>query len=313
LPPRLALALLVAGVIANLQMAALDGLGLADRRAILSLLSTAGFAWLALWAIPRWGVAGLAAAQLAQMLLQVLAGRFLLCRALPGLPALPRRFARAALAPALAQGLRLQGSLLPLLIYEPLARVIIAQGAGLQVLAHYDLAYKLSLYARMMLQAAATPLLPELARRQTADIGAARALAARADLWLGWLALAVLGLTLLAAPAISLILFDAVLPDFLAAVGLLSLAFAVASRGLAGALWAQASGRMGWTIAGQWLIAALTLGLSLPAGRLLGPQAMVAGMALALAAGYGLAFWGNRAQMQGPRPDLHWPARKVAP
>lgn len=287
----LALLLLLANAASTALLASLDGIGRADLRARIATAGAAGSCLAALLLIPGSGLHGLAAALIVQAVAQALAARWALRRALPGLGWLPRRLSMAALREASRFGLGLQASFLPLLIYEPLSRVLVGRLVGLEALAVFDLAYKLASYMRMLLQSATTPLLPEFARLGAAARGLYRR-AGRLTLWLSlgqWL------LTLAAAPLVSLLTLGAVLPGFVISAAVFATAFAVASAGLVPSQFAQSQGRLGWNIAGQWTIAAAipVMGLTLWWG--LAPvSALVPAMAVAVASGYGLALAGNR-------------------
>lgn len=292
----LALLLLLASAISTTSLAALDGIGRADLRTRIASLGAVASCLMALWWIPALGLRGLAAALIVQTAGQALVARWALTRILPGCDWRLNRYSVAALRDATRFGLGLQAGFLPLLIYEPLSRVLVGRLVGLEALAVFDLAYKLASYARLLLQSATTPLMPEFARLGTG----AGALYRRAGRLTGWLTAAQWLLTVAAAPLVSLLTLGAIRPGFVLSAAVFATAFAIASLGLVPSLFAQSQGRLGWTIAGQWTIAAgmPLLGTVLWSGAA-PTSALVPAMAAAVAAGYGLALAGNRRIAQG--------------
>jgi O-antigen/teichoic acid export membrane protein len=298
------LASLVLTVLMTAQTTALDGLMRADLRAKVMLMGAAVFGLGTLALIPRYGVFGFAAAQLAQQAAVLVVARWLLVRELAGLRPWPAVFSRAEMRDAMGFGLQIQANSVPQIIYEPVARIMINSFAGLHVLAVYDLAYKLCSYTRLMIQSAATPLIPAFAQLQHADRTRLAGLYRRTTLLTGRLTGYVFVAVCLAAPLVSWFLFGAVLGEFLVAVGLLSLAWSLAGIGLVPRLLAQAMGRMHWNIIGEWSIAALTLGLGFAFATLFGNGWIVAGVAAAVAVGQTIQIFGNQSVYRRVEPGV---------
>lgn len=290
---------LVLTVLLAAQTSALDGMMRADLRAKVLMAGSVVFGITSLTLIPRYGVFGFAAAQVGQQVTCLIGARWFLVRELPGLRMWPRVFLVSTMREAMGFGLQIQANSVPQIIYEPVARIMINNFAGLHTLAIYDLSYKLCSYTRLMIQAAATPLLPAFAGLQSAEPARAAELYGKATILTGRLTGFVFVGVCLSAPLVSWFLFGEVLGEFLVSVGLLSVAWSLAGIGLVPRLFAQAMGRMHWNIVGEWAIAALTIGLGFIFAKTLGNNWIVVGVAAAVAVGQIVQIFGNHGVYRG--------------
>jgi O-antigen/teichoic acid export membrane protein len=285
--------ILIATVVAGAQANAVDGLHRVETRSKIMLAGSLLFGGVALFAIPRWGVRGMALAQLLQTVAVIAGTRAALMIHLPGLGIFPRFLSLRVLRDSLPYGAKMQASSVPILIYEPLARVIVNHLAGLQVLANYDLAYKLCVYSRNFIQAAAQPLVPALSRLVVEDGDAARQLFKRSFrlfLLAGVLIFAAIGL---ASPLISYVLLGRVSPDFVIATIVMAMASVVGTAAFVPSLLGQATGHLRWNIIGQWSIAILTLTIIPLVAYGLGADWVIIATAIAVALGYAIVIVGN--------------------
>jgi O-antigen/teichoic acid export membrane protein len=285
--------ILIATVLAGAQANAVDGLHRVETRSKIMLAGSLLFGCVALFAIPRWGVRGMALAQLVQTVAILAATRAALMIHLPGLGLFPRFLSARVLRDSLPYGAKMQASSVPILIYEPLARIIINHLAGLQVLATYDLAYKLCVYSRNLIQAAAQPLIPALSRLVVEDRDAAHELFMRSFrlfLMAGVLIFAAIGFV---SPLISYVLLGKLSQDFVIATIVMALASVVGTAAFVPSILGQATGQLRWNIAGQWSIAILTLTIIPLVAHGLGADWVIVATAIAVAIGYAIVMIGN--------------------
>lgn len=285
--------ILIMTVVGSAQANAIDGLHKVDVRSVILFVASLIFGGVSLFAIPRWGVRGIAMAQFAQTAAVLIGTRALLVAQLPALRAWPRRLSVPVLRDALPYGAKMQASSVPLLIYEPLARVIINYLAGLHALATYDLAYKLCVYTRNFIQAAAQPLIPALSRLVVEDHDAARRLFTRSfRIFLIAGAVIFAGVALMS-PVVSYVLLGQISSDFIIATVAMAVASVVGTAAFVPSVLAQATGHLKWNIAGQWSIAFLTVTLVPAIGLAIGTDWAIVGTALAVAIGYAMIIAGN--------------------
>lgn len=281
-------------VLMTSQANALDGLHLADVRAKTYIGGQLLFCVLSVVLVSAHGIIGLAAAQAIQYATVTVVMRWFVRSGVNELSLWPRHFSQSVLADAFSYSSKLQFAAVPILIYEPIARILINAFGGLAVLAIYDLAYKICSYARLMMEAASRPLVPEFARKPANGIKSRSAAFAKAMRITFGSTIAIYLSIGIFSPIISVVMLGAVRWDFLVALLVLSGAWAVAGFALIPKLYARAKGVMRWNIASEWVVAITTIVSILIMDRLnLIPSSLVFAPALAIAVGNGLGFWGN--------------------
>lgn len=240
---------------------ALDGLGLAKVRSIINITGYFIFGIASLLLMKPFGLLGLAYAQFSQYVFVLVISRFQISKTIPIRLAFPTSFNASALGGLLSYSFRLQLSSLPGALFIPLTRVGLNSAAGLEALGLFDLAYRITVSMRAFLQSALNPLLPEFTR--SAIQGRELKLFDRVDrLFSGVSALAFGGL-MFGSPVISIILTGEIDRDLVALVATLSLAWGVATLFLPIQILGRAKGYLRWSIAGQWLMLAILIGIIL--------------------------------------------------
>lgn len=289
-----ALVSLVSLVLMTTHTSALDGAMRATTRAKIMLAGYFLFGLGCVFLVPTYGVFGLAAAQVGQQIFCLIIARVFLVRHIAGLSLLPTCFSGSAFQEALRLGTKTQMTSVPTIIYEPVARIMINHFAGLSTLAIYDLAYKLCSQTRLMLEAAANPLVPQFARSYRSDPAFTSELYRKAMRWSIRGAFTSFATLIALSPFVSIFLFGSISFQFLASVSLLSLAWGVASIGIVPKFHARAINKFRWTIAGEWTIAGLTVLLSVVVANLTtDPSYIFIGPAMAIGIGSTVAIWGN--------------------
>jgi len=279
--------------VALIHLGALDGIGRADIRALCGIASLAIYASIALMMIREHSLMALVYAQLAQHGFAIMATRILLRREIAPLGPIPRRFSRFAFAEAISFGTRLQISLLPMALFDPLCRLLIGRSAGLELLGIYELASKFAASARTLVQAFASPILPEFARLLVKDRSSAKAQFERSQPVVAAVAMLVSTLQIIALPLVSCVLLDSIDPLFTIVSGVLSFAWGLTCVGLVAQLYARAAGQLRQSIVGQWSLLAIGA-LLVPMTSLLENNLwMLLSPALAILTGHLIAFVGE--------------------
>lgn len=160
-----ALASVVLGSIANVVFSSIDGCQRMDLRAQIQIAASfvqLGATW---FVLPRYGLAGLGLAALAQALFQLVIGAGVAVRLL-GVPLRSYLvFDRARLRDLFVYGGGLQISGLAQLLFEPLIKVLLTSFSGLALTGYFDIANRIMQQLRSVIVAAYSALVPHIAAR----------------------------------------------------------------------------------------------------------------------------------------------------
>ncbi|MBU1325374.1 MAG: oligosaccharide flippase family protein [Alphaproteobacteria bacterium] len=273
---------------------ALLGLNRSDMK---SQIVIAGFCiQLALTAafVPRFGLPGVAVAQIVQGLFVIAAGWFASCWQAEGRLTLrvPCKVTPALLRPLASFGIRLQAVNLAALLYDPIVKFLIAAVGGTAALGVFEMAFRLVTQSRQLLAAPSQNLLPLYvhaieSRRPLAELyGPAVVVLA---------ALSVGGLSLLtiSTPLISLIWLGRVEPLMAIFVGVLSVGWTLNTLAIPAFYIGLATGRLRWNIAGSVAATMLACLLGWSMGEVWGPLGVVVGASMAIGLGALLLIFGN--------------------
>ena len=145
------------------QLSALDGLGRSDIRSIINIICYLIFIFLGIFLISRYGLIGLAYAQLTQYILSLMLARIKLYKYIESLRLLPIYWSSNIFKNIIGYVLRIQFLSMPMMTLDPLIRIIISRLYGLEFVGIYELAYKINGHMRTLIQGYFNPILPELA------------------------------------------------------------------------------------------------------------------------------------------------------
>ncbi|HUF55571.1 MAG TPA: hypothetical protein VMM55_03325 [Thermohalobaculum sp.] len=279
--------------VGNSQSSAIDGVQRAWLRATVQLCGLAIFLGLGMFLIPTAGVLGMAWAQAAQLGFVVVAGRVVLWRTVPDLNLLPTAFSLPVLRSSIGYGAKLQGMGLAVLVFEPGSRIVINHLGGLETVAVFNLAYRLTSFARLLVVSAFLPLIPEFALRHEQDRAARDRLFENTTRFLLPAASLMFCGTCIVAPFVSLYVLFEISPAFLLNAGALSVAWFVATLGQGSITMARGAGLMRWNIIGQWTTALGSLPLAFVFAALAGAEYAGIGVALAVLVGAVVQIAGN--------------------
>src|SRR5690606_6890333 len=115
---------------------------------------------LSLWLLPRFGIVGLAWAQMGQALLQVLGGRLLLCRTLPSVSVVPLLWRKSVLREMLSYCANLQVGTVFMLLLDPVAKALIAGFGGPSAAGYFEMANQIATKARGVIVMANRAIVP---------------------------------------------------------------------------------------------------------------------------------------------------------
>ncbi|BCX82260.1 hypothetical protein MIT9_P1846 [Methylomarinovum caldicuralii] len=141
----------------------LDGCQRMDLRAGMVILGQGLMVGLAVWLIPRYGLMGLAWAQIGQGLFLLVIGWLLLRRTLPKTPWIPCRWSWRQLRGMLAYGVNVQIAGVFILLFDPLTKALMVRFGGSEAVGYFEMANQVVLKVRSLIMAANRAVVPKVA------------------------------------------------------------------------------------------------------------------------------------------------------
>lgn len=209
------------------------------------------------------GICGYYVAQIIQLLFGITLARIVLCAKMRNLPRIPLGFDLMLLRKHLPLSIRLQYALSGSIAFDSIARIVLARYGGPAIVAKFDIAFKIGVYSRAILQSAMLPLIPIFARHDPKDSAQlSRFRHMRTRIWqinvLMYLAM------ILSAPALAYFFFGSFDTQFIGLLVVSGVTFLLAGIGLPYHSFAQAQGMVRWIFVGQWagpVISVIVIGL----------------------------------------------------
>ncbi|MDD4352183.1 MAG: lipopolysaccharide biosynthesis protein [Candidatus Gracilibacteria bacterium] len=147
----------------------LDGCQRIDLRAFIAIFAGSIFLILTWILVPKFGLFGLAWAQIGQGTFMLLAGRILLQRELPSLPWLPHGWRYSVFKEMLQYGLNFQVTSVFSMLFEPTTKALMAVFGGLASTAYYEMAHRMVVQFRSLLVSANQVIVPRVAVLQETE------------------------------------------------------------------------------------------------------------------------------------------------
>ena len=263
----------------------LDGCQRMDLRAALVVIGQALLLLLAVVLVPRYGLVGLAWAQIGQGLFLMAAGRWLLRRALPCLSSLPRKWSGSALREMLGYGANVQAATVSMLLLDPVAKALMARFGGAATAGYFEVANQVVLKVRALIVSANQAIVPHVATLAEAEPSRLGHLYRDNMSLLVVVTLPVFALLIAWAGGFSWLLLGAYQPEFVFLVTLLAVAWS--ANIFAGPAYFSnlGTGRVGWNTFSHVLMGTLNVALGWLLGRSYGAHGVAFGYAIALIAG----------------------------
>lgn len=143
--------------------AGLDGFQRIDLRAFITILAGPLFLVLTWILVPKYGLIGLAWAQIGQGTFMLLAGRVLLQRELPSLKWLPIIWSYSCFREMFKYGINFQITSIFSMLFEPTTKALMAVFGGLTATAYYEMANRMVVQFRSLLVSANQVIVPKVA------------------------------------------------------------------------------------------------------------------------------------------------------
>ena len=275
-------------IVAAVFQGGLDGCQRMDLRAGLVVAGQALLLALAFSLVPRHGLVGLAWAQIGQGLFLAVAGRLLLCRTLPALPRLPRCWRRGVLREMLSYGANVQAATLLMLLFDPVAKALMARFGGPAAAGYFEMANQVVLKARAVIVTANQAVVPHVATLAESEPARVVHMYRENMHVLAFVALPVFALLIAWAGGFSWMLVGTYRPELVFLLGLLAVAWA--GNIFAGPAYFtnMGTGHVGWNTLAHVIMGALNAALGWLLGSRYGANGVAFAYAIALVAGSGM-------------------------
>jgi O-antigen/teichoic acid export membrane protein len=166
-------------VLVSVFSGALDGCQRVDLRCIVMGASHLGYLGLVFVLTPKYGLKGVAVAQLCQSIGLLVASWLTLKFLMQGLPAIPLHWNKGVLREMMGYGVSFQFISIMNMLFDPVAKALMGKYGGLQSLGYYEMANKLILQGRAVIVEASRVLVPSIASLKSIDVEEARQLFAK--------------------------------------------------------------------------------------------------------------------------------------
>lgn len=156
-------------VLTSVFSGALDGCLRMDLRSALTAVSHLLYLGLAVVLVPKFGLKGIAWAQLIQYVALMLGMWLLLCRQIKCLPLIPYRWRLQYLKEMFGYGVRFQVITIMSMLFDPMVKVMMSKFGGVETLGFYEMANRLVLQCRGLIIEASRVLVPTIAALQNCN------------------------------------------------------------------------------------------------------------------------------------------------
>jgi O-antigen/teichoic acid export membrane protein len=163
-------------VIVSVFSGGLDGCMRMDLRSLLTAASHLVYLGLAMLLVPKYGLKGVAMAQLTQSVGLMILMWWMLRRQLRALPFLPLHLKYPVLKDMIGYGVNFQIITVMNMLFDPVVKALMSRFGGLEALGYYEMSNRLILQGRAMIVEASRIMVPAIATLQEHDSGKAKQL-----------------------------------------------------------------------------------------------------------------------------------------
>jgi O-antigen/teichoic acid export membrane protein len=280
-----ALVSLLMASIAQVFQSGLDGCQRYDWRALLIVTGQVAFLLAALWLTPRYGLVGLAWAQIFQCGFLLVGGWWLIRRVVPRLPWIPRHWRLATFREMLGYGLQFQLGAIAIMLLEPLTKALLGKFGGLSSAGYYEMAQQYVGKVRLLVVSANQVLVPVAATLNERDPDGLRRLYIGNVELLLYVVLPLYALVASWGPILSELWIGNFEAQFVLFVNVLALAWAINTFASPAYFAQMGTGRLLWNTSSHVWIGLANAGLGFALGPRFGATAIIWGMAAALVTG----------------------------
>ena len=271
--------------VGGISLAALDGVRRTDLRSIISMAGTAIHLALVFVLVPRYGLVGLAYAQVVQSSVVLITAWSLLRHFMPSLLLIPIRWGKNIFREILSYSLNLQFASLVHMLLDPLTKVLLSKLAGLEVVSYFEMVNRMVAQVRALLVSANQVVVPVIANLHESTPEKIRSIYHDSYLLLLFLALPAYATICALIPVISDIWIGHYEPHFLAFGAIMSIAMFINTMSGPAYFNNLGTGYLRWNTISYAVIGTLNVVAGISLGLLIGAIGVVTGLAIGLVAG----------------------------
>jgi O-antigen/teichoic acid export membrane protein len=264
---------------------ALDGCQRIDVRNLIGIGANILHLALTLVLVPRYGLDGLAYAQILQCSALVVGSWIALRRQLPPLSIVPRTWRRLLAGEMLRYSVNLQVASAAQLLFEPVTKVLMTKFGGLEAVGYFEMANRLLLQVRRLPLSAAEVLVPVVAHLETKPGNRVGSICREAFGLLTYCSVPLFGIVVALAPVVSAIWLGRREPVFIVFVSVLAAAWFVNTLASVAYFANLGSGRLLWNTATHLVMGVVNIALGLGLGRMFGAGGVLLAFACAILCG----------------------------
>jgi O-antigen/teichoic acid export membrane protein len=271
--------------VASVFQSGLDGSQRFDIRNAVTMATNIVYMALVFLLVPRYGLLGLAYAQVVQAAVLVSANQIALRTQLSSLPLLPVRWSRSKFNELISYGVKFQIASLANILFDFTTKGLLSRFGSLANVAYYDMAARMVGQVRAIIVSATQVIIPQLVSASETGSTHFTSLYKRTYDVVTFVALIAFGSLIALAPFISLIWLGRYNPIFTLYTCLLSIAWFVNVANVPAFFANLANGALRWNIVGQVTIGAINLVLGVALGYAYGSTGVVVAWSIALVTG----------------------------
>jgi len=276
------------GSIAGVFQSGLDGCQRMDIRNIIMIFSNIFFLIAAVWAVPDFGLVGLAISQSLQVILLILVSWFVLRKQLKTLPWLPMLWRKDKFKEMFGYAVNFQINSVAILLFDPLTKLLMSRYGGLSSAAFYEMASQLVVKLRALIISANQALVPAVAELHELSPQKVRDVYLKAYRLLFFVTIPFYVAILIALPMISVLLIGYKEPHFILFVTILLASWGLNTLSGSAYFINLGTGDLKWNSISHVLMAILNVLFGFLLGSIFGAIGVVIGSmaALVIASGF---------------------------
>lgn len=277
-------------IITGVFQSGLDGLQKIYIRNIITMLGAIIFALLCFIIAPKYGLIGLAYAQVINNMLVLILSWIMIKRCLPILPVIPYQWNKYLFKEIISYGVNFQIISISTLVYDPLTKALLSKFGGISIVGYYEMANKVVQQFRSLIVSANQAIVPAIANMYEKNPEKIKQVFITNYQLLLYFALPIFSTVIICAPLISKLWIGYYENIFVLIVVLLTIGNFLNTIAVPAYFSNLGTGDLRWNIAAHITIAMLNLILGIFLGRLYDGYGVVIAWTISLALGSSMIY-----------------------
>lgn len=272
-------------IVAAIFQSALDGCQRMDLRAVLIISGQLLLLFIAFLLVPKYGLVGLAWAQIGQGIYLLILGRLMLRFIMPDVSFIPFRWKKNVLREMVGYGVNVQAATIFILLLDPVAKALMARFGGAASAGYFEMASQVVLKARSVIVAANQAVVPRIAELAESEMDRIRDFYRSNMRVVIFVTFPLLALLVSWAGVLSWLLMGFYHREFIFLVSVLAFSWGVNIFSGPAYFTNMGIGKVGWNTVSSMIIGLMNLGLGVFLGSCYGASGVVAAYTISLVTG----------------------------